>query len=135
MRTGYCECGCGQETKIATRSSSRYGHVKGEPIRFIKGHAGRGQHSHSHVVDEVSGCWIWQGNTNNGKGYFRVSHRGERIYVHRWYYERFVGPIPEGLQLDHLCRNRNCCNPEHLEPVTQAENLRRGIEARKKAAA
>jgi hypothetical protein len=49
------------------------------------------------------------------------------LLVHRDVYEQLVGPIPEGLVLDHLCRNRSCCNPAHLEPVTTAENVRRGL--------
>lgn len=72
------------------------------------------------LVDEV-GCWVWQG--------YRTAHGYGRIgadYAHRLTYELVVGPIPDGLQLDHLCRNRGCCNPAHLEPVTMAENIRRG---------
>lgn len=77
---------------------------------------------------ETDGCWLWTGALlANGYGMFRAS---KSMAAHRWAYEHVVGPIPEGLQLDHLCRVRNCVNPSHLEPVTQAENIRRGFKAR-----
>lgn len=73
------------------------------------------------------GCWLWTGaRFFNGYGQFRGGGGGSaRVRAHRWSYEYHVGPIPEGLQLDHLCRIRHCVNPAHLEPVTQAENNRR----------
>lgn len=74
-----------------------------------------------------SGCWQWVGaEYPNGYGHFVVSNK-PRISTtpHRWSYERIVGRVPSGLDLDHLCRNRLCANPAHLEPVTRAENLRR----------
>lgn len=75
-------------------------------------------------VQGDDGCWIWRGTKSNGYG--RVSVDRRLHYVHRVVYALTVGEIPEGLQLDHLCRNRACCNPAHLEPVTASENVRRG---------
>jgi hypothetical protein len=82
------------------------------------------------VVDE-NGCWIWPGSKSNG-GYAHVrvlqpdgSRPGRGL--HRVVYEHRVGPVPEGLDLDHLCRVRACCNPAHLEPVTPRENILRGV--------
>lgn len=71
-----------------------------------------------------SGCWLWIAALNrNGYGLARF---GRVRVAHRVTYELLVGPIPGGLDLDHLCRVRNCVNPSHLEPVTRRENLRRG---------
>jgi HNH endonuclease len=61
-----------------------------------------------------------------GNGYGMITVGGVRWAAHRYSYTQLVGPIPEGLDLDHLCRNRPCCNPAHLEPVTRSENLKRG---------
>lgn len=78
-----------------------------------------------------SGCWEWLGViAPNGYGMLGIGRRslGEKrtAYAHRLSYETFVGPIPAGHDLDHLCRNRCCCNPAHLEPVTRRENNLRG---------
>jgi hypothetical protein len=80
------------------------------------------------VVATPNGCWIFTGALNAGYGRIHAGHPGSQrlLYVHRVAYEQLVGPIPEGLDLDHLCRNRACCNPAHLEPVTRRENLLRG---------
>lgn len=73
-------------------------------------------------------CWVWGGALNvNGYGAFRSSGKDPRnIRAHRFAYEMLVGPIPDGMELDHLCRNRPCCNPAHLEPVTGRVNIMRG---------
>lgn len=75
-------------------------------------------------IDE-NGCWVWQLRCHHKERYGIIAIDSKPKLVHRVSYETFVGPIPEGLQLDHLCRNRPCCNPAHLEPVTPRENIRR----------
>lgn len=80
-------------------------------------------------IDPTSGCWNWQRATNDeGYGRINIGTKAENAvaFTHRVSYELHVGPIPEGLVLDHLCRNTACCNPNHLEPVTQRVNLHRG---------
>ena len=74
---------------------------------------------------DAEACWEWPG-ARWSCGYGMVYDDGRLAPVHRVTYEHLVGPVPEGLTLDHLCRNRPCCNPLHLEPVTMAENNRRG---------
>lgn len=82
-------------------------------------------------VKKTESCWIWTAYLNaQGYGQLAVS-RGNLQLAHRVAYELIVGAIPDGLVLDHLCRVRNCVNPGHLEPVTQAENMRRGMIATK----
>jgi len=71
------------------------------------------------------GCWEWVAAIGGG-GYGVVRNDGRQQAAHRVLYEIMVGPIPAGLQLDHLCRNRRCVRPGHLEPVTCGENIRRG---------
>lgn len=81
-------------------------------------------------------CWLWVPTFLSGKKYgslrVRKDGRWSEERAHRFAYTVFVGPIPEGLTLDHLCRNTWCVNPEHLEPVTQAENHRRWVDSKER---
>ncbi|MBA7558399.1 hypothetical protein ES708_00002 [subsurface metagenome] len=77
------------------------------------------------VEIQDNGCWNWTGNIN-WKGYGGFRFNSHWVKAHRFAYEFLVGPIPEGLQIDHLCRNHRCVNPAHMELVTTQENIRRG---------
>jgi hypothetical protein len=79
----------------------------------------------SYVKEDVNGCWPWAG-ARAGTGYGTVQWEGRSRPAHRVLYEYFIGEIPEGLDLDHLCRVRHCVNPWHLDPVTRQVNIVRG---------
>ncbi len=76
-------------------------------------------------VNATTGCWEWKRGLNHG-GYGSYTIDGKTRNAHRVSYEMFRGEIPPGLDLDHLCRNRRCVNPDHLEAVTRSVNLKRG---------
>lgn len=75
---------------------------------------------------ELGPCWLWTAGKTLGYGYCWFTHH--HLRAHRAAYELTVGPIPDGLELDHICRNKACVNPVHLEPVTHLENVRRGLK-------
>ena len=79
-------------------------------------------------VNDVTGCWSWQGATS--RGYAQLVESGKVRSAHRLSFEHYNHDIPSNLQVDHLCRNRACVNPDHLELVTAQQNIRRGHEAR-----
>lgn len=134
---GLCGCGCGQATKVATRSDSRKGWVKGQPFGHVFGHQSKPRPT---VVTEdpaarfgryckadESGCILFTGKLNWG-GYGKFWVEGRTIAAHRYAYELARGPIPDGLTIDHLCRVRHCVNAEHMEPVSIQENLSRALD-------
>lgn len=83
----------------------------------------------SRIDIDDRGCWNWRGATNSN-GYGCIGAQGKVQLTHRVSYELHVGPISDGLQIDHLCRNRICINPAHLDPVTAAEHAKRSLRAR-----
>lgn len=129
---GYCWCGCGERTNIAKKSDFRDRKILlgGEPTKYRKGHSNFLPRERYVTKDcgHLTPCWIWQGahtgnNSRPGYGYIRVGKR--TVYMHRYFYEEKYGEIPSNLEIDHLCRQTLCVNPEHVEPVTPAENNRR----------
>ena len=92
-----------------------------------------GQRIASSIEVSEGGCWLWT-RTCDRLGYGRMQFPGKLVLAHRASYEAHVGPIPEGLELDHLCMNPPCVNPDHLEPVTHQENMRRAAAHRRRMA-
>lgn len=82
------------------------------------------KHFDNLMFEPNTGCWMWVGLTAHEYG--SMYHEGRTQRAHRVFYTAYKGPIPDGLVIDHLCRNKCCVNPEHLEAVTQKENVRRG---------
>lgn len=124
--SGRCMCGCGATTAIAQHNDPASGRVKGEHVRFVLGH-GRRKSPVPYLVDAETGCWVWQRATAGPKkaqyGTLRIN--GRLMKAHRFYYAAAHGPIPADLELDHLCANKLCVNPAHLEPVTHQVNCYR----------
>lgn len=127
LTDGFCQCGCGQPVENYRTTDHRWGQIKGQPRKFLQGHNLR--KSPVDWVAEDRGydtpCWIWQLYIDAG-GYGIKYYDGRSRVAHKVLYEAKYGPVPDGLELDHLCRNRACCNPDHLETVTRAVNIRRG---------
>lgn len=141
---GMCECGCGERTKLATRTQASKGHVRGLPHRFILGHRIRLHAAklnrdraipwRERVIENASGCLVWTGATNS-KGYGLIG----RMLAHRHVWEEQHGPIPGRLTIDHVrargCTDKRCLNTAHMELVTRAENSRRRWRRDARAAA
>jgi hypothetical protein len=123
---GVCQCGCGERTSRVETNRSRAGYERGQYRRFVNGHSYA--KSEPYRVDPETGCWIWQRSLTGPARcrYGVVKRDGKRIRAHRFYYQKFRGPIPDGMFIDHLCRNKLCVNPDHLEVVTPAQNVQRG---------
>lgn len=123
---GYCQCGCGQKTKLAQRTSPTRRTAKDQPVRFVRGHHGRrsllDRFWEKVNVCEPNECWSWTGSTNLG-GYGEVRDGKTLLMAHRFSYEIHHGPIPEGMEMCHSCDNPSCCNPAHLFVGTRSDNM------------
>lgn len=121
--------GCERTVYALTWCTMHYVRWKrhGDPTTKLtkRGEAPEARFASSYEVAE-SGCWQWTGALR-GSGYGGFPDGRKTYRAHRWAYEHFVGPIPEGLELDHLCRNKLCVNPAHLEPVTRLVNIQRRV--------
>lgn len=122
------------------RPHDSYGFCKRHAMRLLQnGHplAGGVERDHrspaerflsNFTIGEAAECWEWRGNLRReGNAFYgrTTVGGGQTVRAHRFSYEYFVGPIPEGLVIDHLCENTRCVNPAHLEPVTNSENSKR----------
>lgn len=126
---GFCECGCGQRTRLIPESCRSRGLVKGQPYRFVVGHSARLRNP-GYSVDAATGCWLWNGYVA-ASGYPGMMRSfGRSVSAHVAFYERAHGRVPKGMALDHLCRVRRCVNPAHLEAVTPLVNTRRGANTK-----
>ena len=145
---GRCWCGCGGKTRVAKNTDSQRHRVQDFPTPYIFGHQTKGKPSikrgvevihpgihpfkfldgsPKYVVDEATGCWNWVGGIDSG-GYGKTTYahkQTDRAHVVSWELHN-KQKVPEGQEIDHLCRNRRCCNPNHLEAKTHIENVRRG---------
>lgn len=126
---GLCQCGCGERTWVPPHNKRGRGIAAGVPRPFVAGHHMRPKKPR-YTVDGKTGCWIWQWNKCKGYGYAWDPKRRTMNYVHIMLYESVFGPVPRDRELDHKCRRTDCVNPAHLEPVTHAENIRRGRNAK-----
>lgn len=136
---GYCYCTCGEKTTVARKTNRAQGQIKGEPNRFLPGHQNRKrtpQYEERDLGYETP-CWFWLWSPDT-VGYGHLRSGGKLRPAHVVYYEAAKGPIPAGLELDHLCHteacdkrgrdclHRRCVNPDHLRAIPHTENVRRG---------
>lgn len=142
---GYCHCGCGQKTKIASRNFYDRGIVKGEPYVFCRGHNGSDRHDPIEKrfwkrvqIGAPQDCWLWTGSVDDngygmlssGTGDLTSTRQGR---ASRLSYEIANGPIPAGMVVCHHCDNPRCVNPSHLFLGSQSDNTRDMVAKRRQA--
>lgn len=131
---GYCQCGCGQKTKLAKQTSKSLGAVKGQPRFFLKGHHINRTETEQienfwRRIDQSAGsdaCWNWTGG-KNFDGYGQLTWKGAGTRAHRLAWILTYGDIPDGMEVCHNCPagdNPACCNPKHLWLGAHIDNVR-----------
>lgn len=131
---GYCHCGCGERTSLAKQTSRRFGHVRGEPVRFLVGHVGaksiEEKLAEKTGAPDENGCWPWVGWFGKDSPYGIMTHRGKARTAHRWAWIAANGEIPDDWQVHHECENPACVNPDHLEAVDTSTHAKRHLSDR-----
>lgn len=123
-----CECGCGLPAPIATMTRRARGQVKGQPVRFVRGHATRTSFAEKFARyvfchGDIDACWPWTGAVNShGYGQTRIDSNSIQVGAHVATYRFFKGDTPAGLVVRHTCDQRACCNPAHLILGTHDDN-------------
>jgi len=120
--SGLCMCGCGATVPRAKINRPSRGWVKGEYTRFLTGHC-NSTSPVEYLVDGETGCWVWQRGTD-GHGYGAKYNGDGMEKAHRVYYAQTKGEIPDGWDLHHICENRLCVNPDHLQPLPREEHMK-----------
>jgi hypothetical protein len=133
--TKLCECGCGEPAPISRQTDTKRGYVKGQPRRFRRGHHVRGcerpdlyKTERYRVEDRgyETPCHIWRlAISKKGYGQEWDRERKQMRFAHAMAFERKHGPVPSGAEIDHLCRQRACVNPDHLQAVSHVVNVGR----------
>jgi len=126
---GLCQCGCGQQTKIATKTNARQGVVKGQPMRFVHPHGGRrggrppiAERWREQDRGYTTPCHVWLlHKQGDGYGVEQVGGRTRLAHIAAW--ERAHGPVPDGHELHHLCAQRDCVRVDHLGVLTHADHM------------
>ena len=130
---GLCECGCGGAAPIAKVTNRPRGYVAGQPLRFIQTHSARKQGApldSKYRIDDETGCWHWLGYIDKG-GYGAYNYDGHYTSAHRAVWQlHYDITLPRHLQVDHLCQQRDCVNPAHLQVTTAMTNMRRRTSVR-----
>jgi len=116
--------GCASEHQARGYCDTHYSRWKRNRSMAIRPNKIPDEQRFMQLVDKSTGCWLWLASRFSS-GYAQFKAAGKNHRAHRFSYRAFKGEIPKGLTLDHLCRVKHCVNPEHLEPVTAAENNRR----------